>query len=511
MNHLGALRVSLLLAIGVVPVACGDSDDDPDGGGAGGSNNAGAGPGTAGTKSPPEGGSGGDAGVGGSGGDAGAVGSGGDAGAAGGAGRGTPTCTSPRQDEVTGLVRCSEGFLHRPARVTCAGLGGAGADEGSGGAGGANGADIVPPKPRAENSEPVFCNAEGQGGQGGAGQGCSQFDLGYCDPDSNPSQGSSICRSGCYVDDDCGPGFICECGHAESPSGGACVDAACQVDADCGPDNFCASFSDVCGGAGFACLSPFDECRGARDCDNAPCFFDGSHRICDDEAVCGRPFLVGHQARVAGTIHSAGWTSGSQRRPQLKGLTAAQRQHLAEHWTRLGRMEHASIAAFARFSLQLLSLGAPPALVEQCTQALADETAHARLCFELASAYAGHPVGPDALDVNGSLQACSLAEVVDLVIAEGCYGETMAALEARQAADAATDPVIAAAYRQIAHDEQRHAELAFRFVAWALTQDAALVTARVHNALAAPPRRDEAARTVTAPCLEALVALPSVA
>lgn len=44
MDHLGALRVSLLLAIGVVPVACGDSDDDPDGGGTGGSNNAGAGP-----------------------------------------------------------------------------------------------------------------------------------------------------------------------------------------------------------------------------------------------------------------------------------------------------------------------------------------------------------------------------------------------------------------------------------------------------------------------------------
>jgi hypothetical protein len=106
----------------------------------------------------------------------------------------------------------------------------------------------------------------------------------------------------------------------------------------------------------------------------------------------------------------------------------------------MGQMEHASIAAFARFSLQLLSLGAPPDLVEASTRALADETAHTKLCFELASAYAGRALGPGKLDVENSLAVTSLLDVVELVIAEGCFGETVAALEAREAADAAADP-----------------------------------------------------------------------
>jgi hypothetical protein len=166
-------------------------------------------------------------------------------------------------------------------------------------------------------------------------------------------------------------------------------------------------------------------------------------------------------------------------------------------------MEHASIAAFARFSLQLLALGAPPELVDACTQALGDETTHTKLCFALASAYAGHAIGPGPLDVAGSLDVTSLADIVDLVIAEGCFGETSAALDALSAAETATDPVIAAVYSQIAHDEQRHAELAFRFVRWALERGGKAVEARVLAALQAPA--SAAAQAVAVPCLAALL------
>jgi hypothetical protein len=167
-------------------------------------------------------------------------------------------------------------------------------------------------------------------------------------------------------------------------------------------------------------------------------------------------------------------------------------------------MEHASIAAFARFSLQLLALGAPAMLVEACTQALADESAHTQLCFGLASAYAGRPLGPGPLDVQGSLAATELTEVVDLVIAEGCFGETSAALEALEAVESAQDPVIRAAYAQIASDEQRHAELAFRFVAWALEQDDAVVRARIERALSCCGTLP--AGEVAGPCLLAMLA-----
>ena len=154
---------------------------------------------------------------------------------------------------------------------------------------------------------------------------------------------------------------------------------------------------------------------------------------------------------------------------------------------RLGQMEHASIAAFARFSLQLLALGAPPSLVESCTQALADETTHTKLCFAIASAYAGHALSPGALDVERCLEASSLLDVVDLVLVEGCVGETVAALTALECADAECDPAIRAVYARIARDEQSHAELAFGFVRWALERDPAGVRERIALALLALP------------------------
>jgi hypothetical protein len=149
--------------------------------------------------------------------------------------------------------------------------------------------------------------------------------------------------------------------------------------------------------------------------------------------------------------------------------------------------------------------GAPPELVEACTQALADETAHTKLCFGLASAYAGRALGPGPLDVSNSLEVTSLGDVVDLVIAEGCFGETSAALEALEAAEAAADPVIAAAYAQIARDEQRHAELAFRFVRWALERDAEIVRPRIQQAQSASSMLSTDVDAVVTPCLEALL------
>ena len=133
-------------------------------------------------------------------------------------------------------------------------------------------------------------------------------------------------------------------------------------------------------------------------------------------------------------------------------------------------MEHASIAAFARFSLQLLCLGAPPDLVELTTAAMADETKHARACFAVASEYAGMPVGPGRLAVERSLDEMSLEQIVLNTIREGCVGETVAAIEAREAAEHTADPALRALLLVISNDETRHAEHPFRFVKWALTQ-----------------------------------------
>lgn len=209
--------------------------------------------------------------------------------------------------------------------------------------------------------------------------------------------------------------------------------------------------------------------------------------------VPGRPFLVDHAPRTAEAIRRADYAAPTGVR--LDDIPADVRAALAAEWTRIGLMEHASVAAFARFALQLLGLGAPPELLEACQLAMADELRHTRIAFGLASAYAEAPLGPGALQLDGALAESSddlLADVVMGTLVEGCIGETIAALDAREGAIHAADPHVQRALSEIATDEERHAGLAWRFLDWALTQRPALASellARARAQLAGAPSR----------------------
>lgn len=465
------VKVSLLVAMGLMPFSgCGDGDA-PDGEGSAGSGDAGEGP---------------------------------DGTAAGMGGGGATSvvevgkCTSPVEDAATGLVACAEGFSHRPEPATCG-------DVNAGGQGGA-GYDL----PRAPNNVPC-----GAGGAGGASEDCGSYYLGYCRESLSGLAAPSECASGCVQDSDCSNGYACVCGDSQSPSGGVCVPGNCATDADCGDGLLCAIWQDACGEPWFSCQTVDDECLSDNDCEGEVCevsesIAGSSMRVCVEGAVCGRPFLVESTARVAPVVDCRKWSAKLDTLPSLAGLGDEERAALAAHFSKLGQMEHASIAAFARFNLQLLSLGAPPELVEACTAAMADETAHTRLCFAIASHYAGRPRGPSRLNIGGSLEAASLLEVAKLVIAEGCLGETVAAVEALEAAEAASDPALRDAYARIAADEQRHAELAFRFLRWALERDGNAVRTCLAAAIDAPPLASAyGALAVTVPCLQALLCVPA--
>lgn len=447
--HANALRLTLLASLGLLPIACGGATSGHTSG-IGGSNGSGGFEGSTAGSSPGKPGQTSD-GV---------------------------ACTNPTADPVSGLVACDEGYSHRPVAKTCGqnvtGLGESASEQRK-----------LPPL-----EEYVPCGDDPRI--------CGQYRFGYCEA----VLGSPACLVGCADDSDCKDGMICLC---PSTGGyGVCEPGACQIDANCELGFRCASYSAGCG-SGYACQTPKDVCVSQADCKTSEGCVPGDDgvRVCTPPCLVGRPFLVAAEARVAPVVACGAWRDGA-RTPRLEHLSSEERAELAEHWAHLGQLEHASIAAFARFSLQLLTLGAPPELVEACTRALADETAHTKLCFELASAYAGRPLGPGPLVIADCLGAVSLEEVLDLVIQEGCFGETGGALDAQRAADEASDPVIRAAYAQIAGDETRHAELAFRFVGWALRQNSASMRQRVVAALAqqAPSC---AITEVAAPCLQAVL------
>jgi hypothetical protein len=279
------------------------------------------------------------------------------------------------------------------------------------------------------------------------------------------------CQYGCLQDDDCGEGFLCECGDPV----GRCVAATCRSDQDCGGDLKCGVWLSqyICSTEqAYTCQSAEDECNTAADCgEREYCSGEGGTRRCvaNRGVVCGRPFLVEGEIRVAELRANGDWSLAGAVMNSLDGLGARERLLVGEHWSRIGLMEHASIAAFARFTLQLLHLGAPRELIEASQRAMLDETEHTKACFALAARYLEMPVGPGPLSMDAALQGNDLESVTRMAFVEGCVGETLATLEAQAALEGASDSAVRAVLARIAEDELGHAELAWRFVAWALS------------------------------------------
>ncbi|PRQ05586.1 hypothetical protein [Enhygromyxa salina] len=233
----------------------------------------------------------------------------------------------------------------------------------------------------------------------------------------------------------------------------------------------------------------------------------------DDGACCyvvvgdcavGRPFMVDGVARLAAVERGRGWALAAQRIPSLipsltpslisslissmVGLDAADRAALAQLWSRAGQAEHASVASFARFSLQLAALGAPARLLAASGQAASDELRHALICFELASAYAGAALQPGALDVRASLPALDPVAIAVSVASEGCVAETVSAALLTHARDRCQVPAVREQLTRMIAEERRHVVLAWEALAWMLDRGDARMRAAVANVFARPER-----------------------
>jgi hypothetical protein len=189
----------------------------------------------------------------------------------------------------------------------------------------------------------------------------------------------------------------------------------------------------------------------------------------------GRPLIIEGRPLEGAARRLVGWQSARLQSPNLAGLSARDREILALHWARVGAAEFASVAGFQRFAMDLMANGAPADLIERAQRAALDEMRHARLAFTLASAFAGAPIGPGALDLPAALPIHrSLAELAVATAEEGCSVETLSACLIAEALQRATDPAVVAALTQMRRDEDRHAELAWETLRWALAQDPAI-------------------------------------
>lgn len=154
---------------------------------------------------------------------------------------------------------------------------------------------------------------------------------------------------------------------------------------------------------------------------------------------------------------------------------------VAEAWRANGQTEHASVAAFAELSLELVALGAPPALVTTAHHDALDELRHTELCFGLAQRLDGRPRGPrDFAAATRSWpklapRALRLSQLAVGSLYDGALYEGMSARVVSQLARVATDPGAREVLREIARDEARHAAHGFEVVRWCLAEGGAPV------------------------------------
>jgi len=161
----------------------------------------------------------------------------------------TTVCDDPTQivqagGEPSGFVECSDGFIHRLERVTC-----------------------------AEPKEQAACDfTPGKAPECLVDGDCTQGAYGSCGrAEFWPSQ-TCECHYGCASDADCEPGHICACSGVVGERS-RCIPAGCDDSATCG-EALCGLYrrEGACGewSASLACLSPATACRVDVDCQEEP-------------------------------------------------------------------------------------------------------------------------------------------------------------------------------------------------------------------------------------------------
>ena len=166
---------------------------------------------------------------------------------------------------------------------------------------------------------------------------------------------------------------------------------------------------------------------------------------------------------------------------------------LAAQWRENGRTEHASVGAFARLTLDLMALGAPPALIAAANRDALEEIRHAELCFSLARDLDGHEESPGPFPAAATARTLlpgrtlALAALAVDSLVDGALHEGVSARVIARVAKVCEEPKIRAMLREIAADEGRHAAHGWDVVQWCVKEGGEPVVASMRGALAALP------------------------
>jgi hypothetical protein len=169
----------------------------------------------------------------------------------------------------------------------------------------------------------------------------------------------------------------------------------------------------------------------------------------------------------------------------------------------LAAEKRASIAAFARASLDLIALGAPADLLRDTHLAALDEAAHVRKCHDLASRLVGVTLEASSVSML-PIRSPSFA-LVAVSMVRACIDTAVSAVAWRERVAMENNAEVATFLAAIASDEQRHVELAFRTLAWLVDAGGQDASRAVREAVAGLIPDHPIVRDVVLPRTQALL------
>ncbi len=199
-----------------------------------------------------------------------------------------------------------------------------------------------------------------------------------------------------------------------------------------------------------------------------------------------------HKAKIlaASAQAGAGWI-GSQ--AIALDVEDGERDAVAAQWRENGSKEHASIAAFAHVTLDLMAVGAPATIIAAAQRAALDEVRHAEACYAVARAIDGREESPAPFPeahVRRTLakaRPVALAQIAVDALADGALNEGIASRILARLAKRAGTPELSQLLAQTAADEARHARDSWDVIEWCVAEGGDLVRYALARAKEAMP------------------------
>ena len=183
--------------------------------------------------------------------------------------------------------------------------------------------------------------------------------------------------------------------------------------------------------------------------------------------VDGRPYNIKNASYLTAGVHFVGCDQYEWFDEGIKRGIKESDPELSAEWIKQGLDEHSSIGTFAKFSIDLMSIGAPMWMIQLAHEAADDEIRHSQISFDIANAYSNSamcatagPFPEHQIHVDGDWNRISIDAATG-----GCIGETLAAFRMKRDVSALLNYKV-----RMAMDEVKHAALAWASVKWMMVQ-----------------------------------------